>query len=86
MHNKAMRAVMTDILKDITSPRQLNSLECLKLIADIIKFILTCTFNTFTFSVFVHEQSNDFRLVYGILESSQNIFTNVLILLLTFYS
>ena len=25
--------------------------------------------------MFVHEQSDDYRLVYGILESSQNIFT-----------
>lgn len=41
MHNKALRGAMTDILKEITSPRQLTNAECLKLIADIIKFILT---------------------------------------------
>lgn len=46
MHNKAMRSAMTDILKDIVSPRLLSSSECLKLIADIIKFILTCKFIT----------------------------------------
>ena len=43
MHNKTMRSGMTDILKEITSPRQLASLDSLKMIADIIKFILTCT-------------------------------------------
>eukprot|EP00347_Sterkiella_histriomuscorum_P016146 403354306 len=68
MHNKFLRSAMRDILKDINSPRQLSNNECLKLIADIIKFILT---------LFVHEQSNDYRLVYNILESSQNIYTQI---------
>lgn len=61
-----MRSAMTEILNEITSPRLLQSQECLKLIADIIKFILT---------LFVHEQSDDYKLVYNILESSQNIYT-----------
>ncbi|CDW77618.1 rab-like gtpase activating [Stylonychia lemnae] len=68
MHDKVMRSEMTNILKDIISPRQLSNSECLKLIADIIKFILT---------LFVHEQSTDYRLVYNILESSQNIYTSI---------
>lgn len=44
MHNKALRSVMTEILIEVTSPKQLKNLECLKLIADILKFILTRKF------------------------------------------
>lgn len=32
---------MTEILIEVTSPKQLKNIECLKIIADIIKFILT---------------------------------------------
>lgn len=37
-----MRPIMTEILAEITSPKPILNFECLKLIADIIKFILTC--------------------------------------------
>lgn len=44
MHSKIMRNQMTEILMEITSPKQLRNPECLKLIADILKFILTCMY------------------------------------------
>ena len=56
-----MRDVLTDILSEITQPQKLESFDCLKLIADIQRFVLT---------LFVHEDFNDFKLLYVILESS----------------
>ena len=61
MHDKDMRNIMTILLEDINSPRLIDSLECLRLIADIIRFILT---------LFVHEETADYRLLAVILESS----------------
>ena len=47
MHNQAMRDVLTEILNDHNHPPVvLKGYECLKLIADIIRFVLT---------LFVHE-------------------------------
>lgn len=65
MHNKALRQVVTEVLHDINTQKPLNNLECLKIIADVFKFILT---------LFVHEQSNDYKLLYSILDSSHHIF------------
>ena len=79
MHNKNIRTVMTEILGEITAPKVLKHLECLKVIADIIKFILTCKITLAKHIVFVHEQSNDYKLLYVILESSQNIYYVVII-------
>lgn len=61
MHTRALRSVLTEIFSEVTSPKPLANLESLKQIADVMKFILT---------LFVHEQSNDYKLLYTILESS----------------
>ena len=61
MHNSEMRQQMTEILTDVNQARQIHSFECLKLIADIIRFILT---------LFVHEQIYNYRLFNAILECS----------------
>ncbi len=52
-----MRGVMTDILNEINSPKQITNTDCLKVLADILKYILTCnrTFILNYFIVFVHE-------------------------------
>ena len=60
-----MRDVLTDILSEITQPQELESFECLKLIADIQRFVLT---------LFVHEDLLDYKLLYVVLESSQNVY------------
>ena len=65
MHNKELRAVLTEVLHEINSPKPLMVIECHKQLADIIKFILT---------LFVHEQSNDYRLLYSVLDSSHHIY------------
>jgi len=56
---------MTDILSEISAPKRIGNLECLRLIADIIRFVLT---------LFVHEQDADYRLLAVILDCSQNLY------------
>lgn len=65
MHHKDLRAVLQQVLHEINSPKSLSSLECLKELADILKFNLT---------LFVHEDSNDYKLLYSILDSSHHIY------------
>mmetsp|Transcript_20917 Transcript_20917/g.19976 ORF Transcript_20917/g.19976 Transcript_20917/m.19976 type:complete len:89 (+) Transcript_20917:1234-1500(+) len=64
MHDRRIRPVLAEILGEINSPKLIKSHDCLKLIADIIKFVLT---------LFVHEGNIDYKMVYMILESSQFI-------------
>jgi len=56
-----MRQVMTEILQEITSPKRIDNIECLRLIADILRFVLT---------LFVHEEDADYRLLAAILDCS----------------
>lgn len=66
MHTQTMRETIADILSEVgTSTRQIQSFEVLKLIADVIRFVLT---------LFVHENFQEFRLLYTILDSSAHIF------------
>ena len=65
MHNQDMRDVLTDIISEINQPQQLDNYECLKLIADIQRFVLTLC---------VHEGLQEHKLLYVILESSQNVY------------
>lgn len=46
MHDSKMRVLMTEILSEITTPKRIDNIECLRLIADILRFVLT---------LFVHE-------------------------------
>lgn len=66
MHEPEMRDVIVEILSDVNNSfKPVKSYECLKLISDVIRFILT---------LFVHEQLTDFRLLYSIMDSSQTIY------------
>lgn len=65
MHNFEMRTQLADILGEINQSRQIHSYECLKLIADVLRFVLT---------LFVHESLYNYRLLYSILECSQYIY------------
>lgn len=56
-----LRSAITDVFQEITAPRLIGQLDCLNLIADIIRFILT---------LFVHENKPDFELLGAILDSS----------------
>jgi hypothetical protein len=61
MHDSKMRQFMTEILQEITAPKSIENVECLRLIADILRFVLT---------LFVHEEDADYRLLSVILEVS----------------
>lgn len=66
MHQEEIREVLADILSEVgTSVRLIESHEVIKLIADILRFVLT---------LFVHEQFTEFRLLYTILDSSAHIY------------
>jgi hypothetical protein len=66
MHDEAMRTVMTEILTDAGAhPRRIHNLECMKVIADIIRFVLT---------LFVHEGNPNYKLMAAILDCSQSLF------------
>lgn len=66
MHDQSMRETLADILSEVgTTSRLIQNYECLKMVADIIRFVLT---------LFVHEQFSDFRLLYTILDSSSLIY------------
>lgn len=66
MHTEVMRETLADLLSEVgTSVRQIASYEVLKLIADVIRFVLT---------LFVHENFDEYRLLYTILDSSSHIF------------
>jgi len=61
MHDKQMRIVMTEILSEVKHPQKIENIECLKIIADLMRFVLT---------LFVHEEGADYRLFHAILECS----------------
>ena len=61
MNDKKMRFYIGEILGEVTCPTQINNIECLRAISDIIRFVLT---------LFVHENSIEFRLFSVILEVS----------------
>jgi len=60
-----MRGIMTSILGEYTNPVQIENFDCLRLVADIIRFVLT---------LFVHEGGADNGLLYAILDCSQNLY------------
>jgi hypothetical protein len=65
MHDSKMRQFMTEILQEISAPKSIENVECIRLIADILRFVLT---------LFVHEEGADYRLLSVILDVSQNLF------------
>jgi hypothetical protein len=66
MHMKTMRQTLADILMEVgTSVRQIQTFEVLKLIADVIRFVLT---------LFVHENFDEYRLLYVILDASTHVY------------
>jgi len=65
LNDARLRIAVTEVLNEITSPRQLDNLDCLKFISDILRFLLT---------LFVHEKKIDFDMMSAILESSQFLY------------
>lgn len=57
---------MTDVLGEINSPKRIENADCLRMIADIMRFCLT---------LFVHEEVTDYRLLAAILDCSSCLFS-----------
>ena len=62
LNDQRIRESVTEILQDIKAPKRIHNLDCLKLLSDVIRFLLT---------LFVHEQQIDYELLSAILDSSQ---------------
>lgn len=65
MTDNNIRIAMFEVLKEITAPRCVNNIDCLKLISDLLRHIL---------ALFVHEQQIDYELMSALLDSSQYLF------------
>ena len=66
MHNQEMRDTVIEILNDVNSnTKPIKSYECLKLISDVLRFMLTLC---------VHEMLQDCRLLYTVMDSAQYIY------------
>lgn len=66
MHSKEMRASLADILAEVgTSIRVIKVEKVLKMLSDVIRFVLT---------LIVHEEFEEYRLVWLVLDSSQHIY------------
>ena len=59
------REAITEVLQELQAPRQVTDIECIKIIADLMRYLLT---------VFVHEKNIDFELLRAMLEASSQIY------------
>lgn len=66
MHDASIREIFTTILLEVgNQPRLIKNQQCLRLLSELIRFVLT---------LFVHEESVNFRLLYVILDSSSYLY------------
>ena len=66
LHDTTNRIVVAEFLYDITSPRVIENFESLKILGEIIKYMLTA---------FVHDKDHDYKIIYAILLSSQFLYS-----------
>ena len=65
MHDVELRDCLADIIGEINQPLELANYECMKLLADVLRFVMT---------LFVHEQLTDYKLLYMILQICQLVY------------
>jgi len=64
LNDSRLRQAVTEVLIEINTPKKIKSHDCLRMLADILRYILT---------LFVHEKNEyqiDFQLMSSILDSS----------------
>lgn len=59
------RSALTGVLEEVMSPRPIENMDCLNLLSDLVRFILT---------LFVHEKDIDYQLLRAMLESSSYLY------------
>lgn len=65
LNNSKLWFAITEVLQDIMAPRPIENMDCLNLLSDLVRFILT---------LFVHENSIDYQLLRAMLESSSYLY------------
>jgi len=65
IHEDYIDTVLSNHLNSIKTPRRLESVEILKSLAEIIKYLIT---------VSIHDKHNDFNIVISVLGCSQNVY------------
>lgn len=65
LNDQKMRIAATEVLQEVQAPKNVKNVDCLKLLSDILRFILT---------LFIHEKTADFEFLTAMLDSAQNIF------------
>lgn len=65
LHSEMIRDTLSEFLKTINAPKQLERQEPLTTLGDILKYSLTA---------FLHERDENYKLVYAILHCSQLVF------------
>lgn len=60
-----MRDSLSDILVEFGKAHEIQNQDCMKMIADILRYTLT---------IFVHEEVADYKFLYVILEFSQSLY------------
>lgn len=60
-----MRDTVGDFLRSINSPKLIENGQALKTLGEILKYLLTA---------YVHEKDENYKVIYSILHSSQQIF------------
>lgn len=65
LNDSKLRFAIIEVLQDIVAPRPIENMDCLNLLSDLIRFILT---------LFVHENAIDYQLLRAMLESSSYLY------------
>lgn len=65
LNDSKLRFAVTEVLQDIMAPRPVDNMDCLNLLSDLVRFILT---------LFVHENAIDYQLLRAMLESSSYLY------------
>jgi hypothetical protein len=65
LNDSKFRFAITEVFQDIMAPRPIENMDCLNLLSDLVRFILT---------LFVHEQQIDYQLLRAMLESSSYLY------------
>ena len=61
LNDQKMRIAATEVLQEVQAPKNVKNVDCLKLLSDILRFILT---------LFIHEKTADFEFLTAMLDSA----------------
>ena len=65
VNDSVMRDAITEVLREVTGPRKIKNLDCLKLLSDVFRFVM---------ALFVHEQNMDYDFISAMLDTCQYLY------------